>query len=94
MLEEIKTEQKVVLNFSFVCTICTILYMKTNENYGSTDRPNVTPGQIACNLETKHLHCRAPILILLGVEVPVICSAITILIMTSAADCQIVAQWS
>ena len=31
-------------NFWFLRTICTILYMKSNENYCSTDGPNVTQG--------------------------------------------------
>ena len=33
-----------------------IFYIKTNENYCWTDRPNVTHGQIRCNLETEHLY--------------------------------------
>ena len=37
----------------YICTICTIFYM---QNYGSTDRQNVTQRQTMRNLETKCLN--------------------------------------
>ena len=39
----------------------TSLYYAVHEKYRSTDRPNVTQGQIARNLETEHLR-RVPVL--------------------------------